>query len=114
VSSSQIINNIFYQPRAGAIAWQASLSNIEVRNNITYGGTINEYGNASPPPGVIFSGNLDQTDPDLVNPSSLDFHLQSGSPAINVGLPLSQVTLDHSGLSRPQEGRADLGAFEYQ
>ena len=117
VSSSQIINNIFYQPKAGAIAWYgpSSLSNIEVNSNITYGGQISVlYGNDSPLLGVIFSSNLDQTDPHLVNPSSFDFHLQSGSPAINVGMPLSQVTMDHSGVSRPQEGHADLGAFEYQ
>jgi parallel beta-helix repeat protein len=114
LSSSQIINNIFYQPTTGAIAWHASLSDIEVNRNITYGGTINEYGTTSPPPGVVFSGNLDRTDPHFVNPSSFDFHLQAGSPAINVGLPLSEVTVDHSGLSRPQEGHSDLGAFEYQ
>jgi parallel beta-helix repeat protein len=115
LSSSQIINNIFYQPAGGAIAWQASLNNVEVRSNMTYGGTINAaFGIVLPPPGVIFSGNLDQTDPRFVDPSSFDFRLQSGSSAINVGLPLSQVTLDHSGVSRPQEGRADLGAFEYQ
>jgi len=42
-----------------------------------------------------------------------DFHLQSGSPAIDAGLTLSQVPYDFDGTARPQGSAYDIGAYEY-
>jgi hypothetical protein len=47
----------------------------------------------------------------FVNASS-DFHLKSGSPAINIGATLSSVKTDFDGKSRPQGASSDAGAFE--
>jgi hypothetical protein len=46
-----------------------------------------------------------------VNPSS-DFHLKSGSPAIDIGTTLSSVKSDYDGRARPQGASSDAGAFE--
>jgi hypothetical protein len=54
------------------------------------------------------------TDPLFVNPNGLDFHLNSGSPAIDTGLSLPQVLNDFDGVSRPQGSGYDIGAFEFQ
>ena len=79
--------------------------------------------------GVVISHNLCQAsavgcsvvgDPKIVNASATppDFHLQSGSPAINAGTnaPSSIFTTDFDGLSRPQPPSANwaIGAFEYK
>ena len=50
-------------------------------------------------------------DPLFVNPVS-DFHLQAGSPCIDQGLSLPQVTHDYDGISRPQGKGYDMGAYE--
>jgi predicted outer membrane repeat protein len=39
--------------------------------------------------------------------------LMSGSPAINTGKPATCATKDQRGLSRPQQGICDIGAYEY-
>ena len=36
----------------------------------------------------------------------------TGSPAINAGVTLSTVTTDFDGVSRPQGGVYDIGAYE--
>ena len=82
-----------------------------VKNNISYlSGREN-----------IFSGCVNQlsnnliTDPRFVNPAAGDFHLLSGSPAINAGANLFSVgvTKDFAGGARPQTGPFEIGAYEY-
>src|SRR5207244_3853759 len=48
----------------------------------------------------------------FVNLAAGDFHLQSGSPLIDKGTTLAQVTNDYDGVSRPQGAGYDFGAFE--
>jgi hypothetical protein len=36
------------------------------------------------------------------------------SPAINAAHPSIPGTADYDGVARPQNGRSDLGAFEYK
>jgi hypothetical protein len=57
------------------------------------------------------SGNITSSDPLFVNWWS-GWHLQTGSPAINAGLTLGSVTSDFDGVSRPQGGAYDMGAYE--
>ncbi|TAL59507.1 MAG: LamG domain-containing protein, partial [Bacteroidetes bacterium] len=81
------------------------------KNNITYPGVISA---PSPPAGITFSGNLDNTNPNFVSPSTHDFHLQAGSPAIDAGLSTAPtVTTDFDGVTRPQGLAYDIGAYEY-
>ncbi|HEX7556214.1 MAG TPA: choice-of-anchor Q domain-containing protein [Leptolinea sp.] len=52
-------------------------------------------------------------DPKFV--SSTDFHLQSGSPAIDSGFNLgSVVPTDFDGVVRPQGAGNDIGAYEFK
>jgi hypothetical protein len=36
------------------------------------------------------------------------------SPCVNTGLTVAEVTQDYNGVSRPQDARFDIGAYEYQ
>lgn len=42
-----------------------------------------------------------------------DYHLVSGSTAINSGTTIAEITTDIAGTSRPQGGVYDMGAYEY-
>jgi len=48
----------------------------------------------------------------FVNPGSNDYHLKTGSPAINAGTTLADCTDDKEGVSRPQGGAYDIGCYE--
>ncbi len=112
LSDSVIANNIFYQPLTAAIRWDpadgGSATNVAVQNNMTLGGKVIDVQGA----GITFSSNYDNTDPMLVNPSTLDFHLRAGSPAIRAGLNFANVPDDFDGVLRPQGLPYDVGAFQ--
>jgi hypothetical protein len=83
--------------------------NADIRNNICYQtGSINNGGS-----GTIQSNNLIDSNPNFVNPSSGDFHLQSSSPARDAGVSLPEVPCDHDGNARPSGSAYDIGAYEY-
>jgi hypothetical protein len=107
-SGLQIENNIFYNPRGGGVLVDDGSLSGTVRANMTYGGSATVGGSG----GLTVSGNWNNTDPRFV--SSSNFRLQSGSPAMDVGLRLSDVTRDADGVSRPQGGGHDVGAYERQ
>ena len=47
-------------------------------------------------------------------PTSPDFKLQTGSPAINTGFDLTGLlTADFAGTQRPQGSGYDIGAYEF-
>jgi hypothetical protein len=48
----------------------------------------------------------------FINPSAADYHLKAGSPAVDQGLSLAEVTDDLEGNSRPAGPAYDIGAFE--
>ncbi len=52
------------------------------------------------------------SDPLFVNYAADDFRLNTGSPALNVGVPLAIVTNSIDGTPRPQGAGLDLGAYE--
>ena len=53
-------------------------------------------------------------DPRFVNPRENDFHLMSGSAAIDKGVSLGEVSQDKDGIKRPQRSAFDLGAYEFR
>jgi hypothetical protein len=103
-TSVRIENNIFYNPRAKALSGTSSMSGV-ARNNLVYDATL---GNTN---GMTVSGTLID-DPDFVNLGTEDFHLQVGSPAIDAGVTLTDVTTDLEGTERPQGAAYDRGAYE--
>ena len=50
----------------------------------------------------------------FVNPTNDDYHLKTGSPAINAGTSLAGVTDDIDSISRPQGSAYDIGCYESQ
>jgi hypothetical protein len=78
-------------------------------NNLTYGGSIDTDSGASDA-----GGNIVQ-DPLLAAPglnTDSNFHLLSGSPAINTGSAANSVPLDFDGFARPIGILPDIGAYE--
>ena len=108
-----IENNIFYQPNTAGIwfdasdggTWDGALVENNLSTNSIFTPAIS---------GVTLASNIQNTDPKFVSPTQFDFHLQTGSPAINVGLTLARVTNDLDGVSRPQGAGYDLGAYEFK
>lgn len=65
------------------------------------------------------NGNLVGIDPQLGGlanngGSTLTHSLPSGSPAVNAGAPIGCAAKDQRGVTRPQLGTCDIGAFEYK
>ena len=87
-----------------------------VANNIVYNGLVS----SATPSGLALTANLANTDPKLVNPGSatmdnstmVNANLMTGSPAIDAGLTIPDVTNDYAGTARPQGSGYDIGAFE--
>lgn len=50
----------------------------------------------------------------FVAPSTFDFHLLAGSPAIDAGTPNFAPATDLAGAARPSGGGFDIGAYEFQ
>ncbi len=59
-----------------------------------------------------FESNCINANPLFVNVAASDFHLQPKSPAIDAGSNTG-IVKDFGGVSRPQSGCYDIGAFEY-
>lgn len=74
-----------------------------------------DYCVVSPQQGPVFgSNNLIGVNPNFRNPGEHDLHLLADSPAIDAAHPSIPGTADYDGVSRPQNGRSDLGAFEFK
>jgi hypothetical protein len=104
-----IRNNIFYRPNGYAMTRYAATISCTFDHNLIYGVT----GVMSDPTGCSVGTNQTGVDPKFVNAGANDFHLQSGSPAVDSGMTLAAVTTDIDGNARPQGSAFDLGAREY-
>ena len=76
-----------------------------------------DYNLWSPISGYSSEGlnSINESDPSIlaVSPSSGDFYLKSGSPAIDKGISIGSFSDDYAGISRPQGSAWDIGAYEY-
>ncbi len=86
--------------------------NTTVRNNICYQNGNDTVTHANDT-GSIIDHNLSGTNPLFINAATADFHLQAGSPAIDAGMTISQVTTDKDGNARPAGAAYDMGAYEF-
>src|SRR5499427_5438900 len=120
VSDSTIANNIFYEVNTAAI-WMGGESraepmrfaNVRVSNNIISNGVLLSAEKNVGASGLTLADNLEKTDPKFADPAAFDFHLRSGSPAIDAGLALPGVGADYGGRARQPGGRVDIGAYEH-
>jgi hypothetical protein len=125
---ARIENNILYEncvkcgtSYTNGVAFTSATSStgIVIRNNLVYasgsGGTKFLGSGGS----YTQSGNIVNTiKPGFINapatlPSSPNFALASGSPAIDKGLSISATKVSYSGTPRPQLSAYDIGAYEY-
>lgn len=118
VSSSSIVsrNNTFYISGSSAKAYSSGSSSVTSNNNcfnIQQNGFINSYSTLAA--WRAASGddmNSFVSNPMFVNPSTSDFHIQSGSPCINSGTNVNLIT-DFYNNAVPQGGTPDVGIHEF-
>ena len=115
-----VVNNTFVNDDTGGtfIEMAGGSAPAVIRNNIFSGpGTITNQGSA-------LQANNFTGDVKFVNPTSYDYHLQSGSPAINAGTspgtdgsfsltPLFQYVHPACAEGRSMVGIVDIGAYEF-
>lgn len=108
-AGTRIYNNTVYKNSGVGIQTGSRSSGAAVVNNISYlnaGAAIvvNGRGNTA-------DHNL-TTNPSFVDPAAFNFHLQAGSPAVDAGVALIEVSDDYDGVPRPQGPGFDAGAYE--
>lgn len=125
--NAQIQNNIFYENGVKLASWNAqgigftsaTCTGISIRNNLAFASGAGATKFLSPGGNYTQSGNIVNTlNPKFVNapatlPSSPNFALASGSPAIDEGLSISAAKISYPGTTRPQLSAYDIGAYEY-
>jgi hypothetical protein len=128
-----VINNVFHQNRV-AVRYEDRINNLHLLNN-TFGAENDRFFVSAPSAtGVgrnfqvltnLFLGeklpkvagdpsNLAVGSKEFLDASAHDYHLRISSSAVDSGLSLDNVTLDHDGTPRPVGGGQDVGAFEFQ
>ena len=102
-------NNIFYgNGSTHTVVTTAGATGAELYNNIIY--HANASLRLSNGANATLSNNLND-DPLFVDAGNNDFHVQSGSPAINAGVAVG-IAIDKDGIIRPQGPDVDIGAYE--
>jgi len=99
-----IANNVFYQAATAGVLFEGAgpggtLSGNVSTNAVQTGGS-----------GLTMSGNLQSTDPRVVNAAGFDFHLTAGSPARGVGVAAWCPAVDFDGVVRT--GACSAGAYQ--
>jgi hypothetical protein len=107
-ASNSIYDNISSNNSGAGIRNDAS-GNTLIQNNLTYQNAQDIATNGA----ATLSANITERDPLFVDPANYDFHLKTNSPAIDAGLTLPEVPVDHDNISRPQRTSSDIGAYEY-
>jgi hypothetical protein len=107
----------------GIIMYSENPSTSRFVNNIIISGLIGyfyiKFNSILSQSKVVVSNNLNVTSVSaakFVNPAAYDYHLLSGSPAIDGGIDMraAGITYDRDNNVRPKGVAFDLGAFEYQ
>lgn len=85
-------------------AASSSASVLDVRNFLLLGSTL--------PVQASGSSNLAVQAPAFANAASHNYQLASGSPAVDRGVAIAEVSQDRQGTARPQGTAYDVGAYE--
>ena len=135
MSNIQIVNNTFYnngvQWGGGLYIENPSAQGVVIRNNLCsqnltfqiavnqdvpvahYSADHNLIDGFRDDSAEIRGTDYVEGDPQFVNASEADFHLQESSPAIDKGSPLDAPVNDYEGNIRPQGAGYDIGAYEH-
>lgn len=118
-----ILHNLFFGNSIGLFTsyidsggvWPPGPAFDVVQNNIFWGNDedLQVTTEDNPPLTVLQGANLMDVDPQFVDAAGLDFHLATGSPAIDAGVDTG-VDDDFDGNHRPQGAAPDSGPFEFQ
>jgi parallel beta-helix repeat protein len=110
---ARIFNNTVCENNDGGIQVDSiQAGTVWIRNNIAY---LNVAGGGSDIDSNVtatISNNLTGVNPLFVDLAGRNFHVLTGSPAINAGMALAEVPADRDGVARPQGGAYDIGAYE--
>jgi hypothetical protein len=113
-SSHEVYNNTIIAPWPAVVVPHKNAPSLparpSIRNNIFSSIDLN---NAQP---EAYDHNWligQQGDPGFVDEANKDFRLQAGSPAIDAGTAIAEVSEDYHGVPRPQGYGYDIGAFEF-
>ncbi|MFZ3167428.1 MAG: right-handed parallel beta-helix repeat-containing protein, partial [Candidatus Methanoperedens sp.] len=112
-TSNTLYNNGVGNSNRGGISLEYEpATETVIRNNIIYAN--NGFSIRNSDSDALIANNL-ETNPSFINPSAGNFHLNSGSSAIDKGSSVQFVSsLDFDGKSRPLGAGYDIGAFEYK
>lgn len=114
IQNINIINNTLYNNIGGGVVVNnPETKGIVIRNNILYqnlNGAI-KIDPSVPAANVTQDHNL-TSDPRFVNAAAANFHLQSGSPAIDAGSSTLAPSFDKDQRPRPMGAAVDIGAYE--
>ena len=102
LSAFQVRNNIFYFTEGSYVTRHPNLSHSNNLYYMTGGSQV----------GYSLGSSEKEGDPKFMNLGGNDFHLQSGSPAIDGGASLGYTT-DFENKNVPSGSAPDMGAFEY-
>jgi hypothetical protein len=113
-----IENNISYGATNSFIwFYWSSGGTVNLQNNLVYNGSLvsctdDGNGNCSR---LTYTqpNNITGQDPKFVNLANRDFHLQSGSPAIDKGIHTRAPDHDFDGKTRSKDKLCDIGAYEF-
>lgn len=99
---NNIVSNNGYST-AGTVKAQLDIRNTSavIDHNLVYG------------PGSTKGTDYVEADPQFVNPTAFDFHLQATSPAINKGISTDAPLFDFDNGVRPVGASFDIGAYEF-
>jgi len=104
-NSEEVQNNIVVSNNAGLNSLYDSKSDYD--HNLVWGNFTNYAGETAADDSDL-SG-----DPLFSDIANDDFHLRSGSPAIDAGTDSAGTEVDFDGASRPRGAEVDIGAYEY-
>jgi len=107
--TSRLVNSIIANnvgPAIGVLQQPPNRNRVLADHNLYFGNKRSSFGLDEDSNAVV------DKDPLFFAPRVGDFHLKTGSPAIDAGVALEAVTVDREGRKRPFGTAPDIGAFE--